>query len=483
MPQQLAFVMTDSSGRIGSPERQLIRRHCMRQKNKQPGSRRSKREAARVASQLSHESRPKDQETNNSSDRLSVRNRVAPPPAWLEKAEQTRLFVKRCILPPPSDWALFHFPEGLDIPAQKSMHRYFIHNPIRDALYPFKHFGIHIDFDEDPFMCFRLLCSEPLCFRAMLLLTSASNDLVSRQPLSRTTYRHLRRVLPLLNLRLSEEDVYNNDIAIYVVSILASIAVLFGDYNAAQTHAMGLSRILRLRGGSEAVNENPVIQFSMDRLNFSSSLVTELWTPIYGGVIWEPPRFPAEVTNIHKSYNMLCIDGLVDPDLVTVFTHLQHTAIFLNMHHHSKTPVNGALIRQCLGFVHSGIIDLEFRLVDSISKCLHVGMMAFLATTFRLPGSDGQHYCKSVAEKIKVLYNAARPLLQDKHGILDVWLMLMGQICVGSGVQHQGGSWNPSELSQSGWDETRGQLKRVMWIDTFHDDIGRKAFETLTHSR
>lgn len=114
-------------------------------------------------------------------------------------------------------------------------------------------------------MCFRLLCSEPLCFRAILLLTSASNDLVSRQPLSRTTYRHLRRVLPLLNHRLSDRDAYKNDITLYVVSILASIAVLFGDYRAAQTHAMGISRILRLRGGSEAVNDNPVIQFSMDR--------------------------------------------------------------------------------------------------------------------------------------------------------------------------------------------------------------------------
>lgn len=117
MPQQLAFVMADGSGRIGSPERQLIRRHCMRQKNKQPGSRRSKREAARAASQLPHESRPEDQKINNCSDRLSVRNRVAPSPA------QKQLFVKRCILPPPSDWALFHFPEGLDISAQKLMHQ------------------------------------------------------------------------------------------------------------------------------------------------------------------------------------------------------------------------------------------------------------------------------------------------------------------------------------------------------------------------
>lgn len=123
MPQQLAFVMTDGSGRIGSPERQLIRRHCMRQKNKQPGSRRSKREAARAASQLSHESGPEGQEINNSSDRLSVRNRVAPSPAGRESEEQTRLLLERCLLPSPSDWALFHFPERLDVSSQNIMHQ------------------------------------------------------------------------------------------------------------------------------------------------------------------------------------------------------------------------------------------------------------------------------------------------------------------------------------------------------------------------
>lgn len=117
MSQKLAFVITDGSGRIGSSDRQLIRRHCMRQKNKQPGSRRSKREAARAAAQPSHEPRLEKQEIDNPSDRISVRNRVAPPPA------QVQLFVERCILPPPSDWALFHFPEGLDISAQKSMHQ------------------------------------------------------------------------------------------------------------------------------------------------------------------------------------------------------------------------------------------------------------------------------------------------------------------------------------------------------------------------
>ncbi|KAJ4247439.1 hypothetical protein NW762_013114 [Fusarium torreyae] len=264
MPQQLAFVITDNSGGIGSSERQLIRRHCMQQKNKQPGSRRSKREAARAAAKPPRESRPDDQVVTHSADGVSARNTVQPPSASVSK-EHSRLFIKQCILPSPSDWALFPFPEGLEPPAQKLMHEYFIHNPIRDSLFPFKHFGIHIDFDEDPFLCFRLLCSEKLCFRAILLLAAASDDLVSQRPLSSATYRHLRRVLPLLNRRLSEKEAYQNDITLYVVGILASIAVLFGDYHAAQAHALGLSKILRLRGSWVAVNDNPAIQLSMDR--------------------------------------------------------------------------------------------------------------------------------------------------------------------------------------------------------------------------
>lgn len=186
--------------------------------------------------------------------------------------------------------------------------------------------------------------------------------------------------------------------------------------------------------------------------------------------------------DIHKSHNTLCIDGLVDPNLATVFTHLQHTAILLNMHHRSKTPVNGALIRQCLGFVHSSLLDLELRLTDNLSKRVHVGIMTLLATTFRLPGSDEQHYCKSLAKKMLVLYSASSPLLRTQHGILDIWLMLMGQICIGPSVQHPAMSWRLSEICQSGWDETRRQLKRVLWIDAFHDDIGKRAFETLTNS-
>jgi hypothetical protein len=367
-------------------------------------------------------------------------------------------------------------------------------------LYPFKYFGILVDFHEDldPLWCFRTLCSEQLYFHAILLLTSASNDLISRQPLSNATYRYLRRTLPILNDRLSNTDAYRHDIVLYVVSVLASIAILFGDYNAAKTHAMGLSEIIRLRGGFGAVNYNPVIQFSIDRyvlsvyrsslinilihysLNFSSLLVTKLWTPIYNSSIWKAPVFPAEVTNIHHSQGMFCVDGLVESDLATVFHNLQYTTILFNKHYYDKTPVNGRYIRQCLGFVHSSLIELEGRLKNELSECLRLGMMAFLATTFRLQGSYEKYYSKSLANELQLSYATAKASTPDLPKTIDIWLILLLLISTDDIDElYMCASWEAAEARRLSWNETCRHLKQVMWIDSVHDDLGRRAFEAL----
>jgi hypothetical protein len=86
-----------------------------------------------------------------------------------------------------------------------------------------------------------------------------------RRPLSNTTYRHLRRTLHILNRRLAETDAYKHDILLYVVGILALIAVRFGHYNTAKIHAAGLSEIIRLRGGFTTLNNIPLIQLTIDR--------------------------------------------------------------------------------------------------------------------------------------------------------------------------------------------------------------------------
>ncbi|KAH8698534.1 hypothetical protein BGW36DRAFT_406490, partial [Talaromyces proteolyticus] len=465
MPQQqLAFVLTDSSAKVLSSERQLIRRHCMRLKNKQPGSRRSKREAARATDRYySPKAERQDQVLSRGEKRRQASNEhnALPPPS-------------------PSDWALFQFQEELDASSQKMMHQYFICNPIRDPLCPFKLFGIQIDFDQDPFWCFQMLVSEKLCFHALLLLASASNDLILRRSLSKTTYRHLQNTLPILNNRLSDTNAHQYDMILYVVGILASIAIVFGDHNAAQMHAAGISEILRLRGGVAAGTRNSMIHLSIDRksLNFSSMLVTKLWTPIYNGSVWKDPVMPVGVTKLYYSRNMVCVDGLVDSNLAVVFHTLQHTAILLNKHYHNQTAVNGVFLQESLSFVHSSLIELDGQLTDVLSECIRLGMMALFAATFRLPGLYEHPCCKALANELHLSYAAARGSTSDVPETIDIWLMLVSLISVDNmDSLYVWESWKVLATRGLSWDGIRGHLQRVMWIDAFHDDLGRRAVD------
>ncbi|KAJ3546927.1 hypothetical protein NM208_g1762 [Fusarium decemcellulare] len=221
----------------------------------------------------------------------------------------------------------------------------------------------------------------------------------------------------------------------------------------------------------------------MDRLNFCSSLVTELWTQIYDRYTWEPPALPIEVVNLHESQNMLSMDGLVDSRLAVVLKCVQCTTILFNTHYHSQTPGNGTFIQQCLGFVHSSLIDLEGRLTEELPKYILLGILVYLATAFRIPSCDEQHYCNSLAEKMQLAYTAARPLIPDPYVALDIWSMFMAQICISPTSKQQGVNWDMSKISCLGWDETRRGLQQVMWIDAFHDDLGRRVFEKLAKPR
>ncbi|KAH6655158.1 hypothetical protein BKA67DRAFT_559633 [Truncatella angustata] len=481
MPQQFAFVATDDFARIRSAERQLIRRHCMRQKNKQPDSRRSKREAARASAKSPRNHLNQDERSSLRPEPIPIEALVVSHSEECTMRGQKQVSNHDQIAPPlPSDWALFEFPEKLDVVSQKLMHQYYLRNPIRDILYPFNYFGILIDFHMDTSWCFRTLCSEQLYLRAILLLSSASNDLVLQQPLSTTTYTFLRYTIPVLNNRLSDKDEFKHDLVLYVVSILASIAILFGDFNAAKLHATGLSEVIRLRGGFGEVDYNPLIQFSVDRLNFSSLLATKLWTPLYNASIWKVPIFTAEVANSHRLEGMLCVDGLVEADVAHVFRNLQYTTILFNKHYYEKTPMEGRFIRQCLGNIHSTIVELEGRLTTEISKCLRLGMMAFLATTFRLPGLCEQRYCKSLANELQVSYAACIASIPDVDKRIEIWLLLMLLLSVSDTDKPQiWASWKATSVNKPSWIEIRNSLKQVMWIDSFHDDLGRKAVEAL----
>jgi hypothetical protein len=124
---------------------------------------------------------------------------------------------------------------------------------------------MQVDLGFDPLWCPRLLASDELMLQAVLLLVHASEDLVIHRCLSNSTRRQLQHLLPLLNCRLSNPSDYQQDMILYVVSILASVAVSFGDYASAEAHAAGIANILQLRGGLTSITSNPGMQLAIDR--------------------------------------------------------------------------------------------------------------------------------------------------------------------------------------------------------------------------
>lgn len=118
MSQRFVFVETDNGGKVRSAERQTVRRHCMRLKNKQAGSRRSSREAAR---QEWHQAAIDCRESAQGPHSVSLGRRLASH-AEQQVGEALR-YEGRLPPAPPSDWALFQFAEVMGRRSQKVMHQ------------------------------------------------------------------------------------------------------------------------------------------------------------------------------------------------------------------------------------------------------------------------------------------------------------------------------------------------------------------------
>jgi hypothetical protein len=217
----------------------------------------------------------------------------------------------------------------------------------------------------------------------------------------------------------------------------------------------------------------------MNRLNFSSSLITKHWVSLYKSSIYVEPVFPDSIIRLGWSGCLVCIDELVDSRLTVVYRTLQHIAILFNQHYYEKTPINASFVQQGFGFVHSSLLDLRNQLWDSLSECLRLGMIAFLTTTFRVPGLKVQHYYSNLADEFQRCYTSAKASHRNlqEYTEIDTWLSM---ICIMSAVNEDPGTWKTCAATATqalSWSDMRRRLKKVMWIDSFHDDLGEKAFQ------
>lgn len=130
MSQTLVFVATDGAGKLTACERKIVRRHCVRGKNKKPTSRRSRREAARstAVSKPGLEPTCALHDQDFATTPTPKPTRAAAPPA---PSSSTTIALHSCIhgsgvgnptCPLALDLALVTFASPLEATSQKLVH-------------------------------------------------------------------------------------------------------------------------------------------------------------------------------------------------------------------------------------------------------------------------------------------------------------------------------------------------------------------------
>jgi hypothetical protein len=178
---------------------------------------------------------------------------------------------------------------------------------------------------------------------------------------------------------------------------------------------------------------------------------------------------------------MVPSDCVPDSRLALVFYTLQCTTILLDTHDFGAPRINGARLYEALGFVQSELLRLKGRLADSLSDCIRLGLMAFLATTFRVPGQYEHPCCASLAEPLLGACVANGKGLARLPKALRTWLLLVGAMTAGAvGNDRVRLAWRDLlSANRDSWDVMRQDAKKVMWVDVMHDALGKNAFDAL----
>jgi hypothetical protein len=215
-------------------------------------------------------------------------------------------------------------------------------------------------------------------------------------------------------------------------------------------------------------------------LNFSSALVTQQWTSLYDSSIWKEPIFINQLTDMNCPHEKVSVTGLVDSRLEPVFRTLQETTLLFNKHFYRNERIEGRFAQQCLGFVPSQLLELDGCFIDGFSETLRLGMMAFLATTFRIPGLGVQRAYRGTFEKLQLSLSSDKPGTPHLHEKISIWIMIVRVMFTESrdGLQVPA-LWRKTVVHKRSWEEIRCCLKEVMWVDSLHDNPGKGAYNIL----
>jgi hypothetical protein len=171
------------------------------------------------------------------------------------------------------------------------------------------------------------------------------------------------------------------------------------------------------------------------------------------------------------------IAKLNNQELIAVFKDLQELANVINAGTASRKLPPAIDVQNRICAAQYRLLELQGKFDDSVTEGLILGLLAFLATLFQVPGTKlGYPYLVKRFRDVCSTMEASEPHLRD----LVLWLLMMGAISLfGATEPWLRQRWQLEAPPQLTWDELRQRLKDVLWIQLIHDQPGQHAFNIL----
>ncbi|KAJ5502158.1 hypothetical protein N7463_005032 [Penicillium fimorum] len=493
---QFAFVTYGGDDKQSASDRSHVRSHCMKGRNKRDGSRRSNREARKAAKQV---------RTNIDTGAVPIiKCRSSPGIAQGENASILRHVKQRSELKDESPWSLplqaprgFVFGSVVDEFAnavgqmpESLMRQFMAFNRITKASYPLVE--IAVEFNDDVGLGSIWPSFDKSFLHTILFINSAVNDWVQNQSLAKSSQFHLGRTLTLLNKKLTTGASHLDDMTIYTVMLLAIFSSISGDYDAGNAHMAGLQRLIEMRGSHGYLWVNPITQFKIECLDLMWCL-TAGGAPRFlkGPVSWDP-AFTRPSPSADTELSLALPRAFTDLRLIIAFQDLQRLTELINVHADSNMRLNTSEFQPVLSSIQTRLLHLKDLLVDMPGEWLCLGMLAFLATMFRVPGRQVAYEhladrlrraCRALvpSESSSISQSMSAPMSKNS-GLQSVlrWLAIVcGMTVFGTSERWLRELWAGIAEPNLLWAGTRTELKRVMWIGCIHDERGRRIFAAL----
>jgi hypothetical protein len=128
------------------------------------------------------------------------------------------------------------------------------------------------------------------------------------------------------------------------------------------------------------------------------------------------------------------------------------------------------------------LLSLSNTLDDSLSECLRLAMLAFLACAFEIPEKSGRRYpylSQTFRTSCLAILDDAR--ISEMWPNLVIWLLMVGAMSL-YGVDEDWlcNKWRAVVPATATWNDTRARLKGLLWIDVLHDKLGEETFQALS---